>query len=71
MLPGLVGTDIKNIHIKHLMNEFGAIDSRCPAIFKIRDNKLFIEELPELKVIDKVKIDYKTIQERIEKIASI
>lgn len=67
--PSLVG-DIKRSVIYELINQYKDIKVNSPAIFKVVNNKIHIESLPELKDIDVTRIDLTTIKNRVDKIAN-
>ncbi|MCU0431953.1 MAG: hypothetical protein MUC87_00705 [Bacteroidia bacterium] len=67
--PSLVG-DIKRSVMVELMNQYKEIQVNSPAIFKIVDNKIHIESLPELKGLNSTITDLSAIKHKIDKIAN-
>jgi hypothetical protein len=67
--PSLVG-DIKRSVTIELMNQYKDIKVNSPSIFKIVDNKIHIESLPELKDFNLTKTDLSSIKNKMDKIAN-
>lgn len=67
--PSLVG-DVKRSVIIELMNQYGDIKVNSPSIFKIVDNKIHIESLPELKDVNLTKTELALIKNKMDKIAN-